>query len=648
MIGNSSSQANKGYRFPPINSLVDQVSFLQRTVGNREAERFLKSKGIQAQLAPGQSLANSGLQSSSTALRTGPFIETGLKTGQPNHPGNVASGEISTLPSFVQEVLRSPGLSLDPATRAFMEPRFGKDFGHVRLHTDAKAAESAREVNALAYTVGRDVVFAHGRYQPNAKEGRKLLAHELTHTIQQRSFTSAAISPHQPISIEPLGSSFEQAAEERSARLTNSPAALDLSHRIALQRQVAPQPEIEMSREWAFAADKRKRTWRHYARSLGNTDATRIRKKGKLTPEDHEEVNAKLRFFEGDAIWAYIEEVKPALIEVTREEIAMPMESARAVTESKETESVPGIGVHEDFFKRMLAHENYIDNNIQKVEFFTAELARIHYKDGYSFELGLSPQWMKAPFVEVDYHTPREDLRPIFDAKGNVSFFREADLANVPRSMPYGEMLKTYAHPVQFVVGPGVGGRIVPTRVNMLTAPTLCRVLLDSERRYEENVHVAVQVGLGGTRAIGPYAGVGGIPKPLGGLGTATITRAALSAEAKTLAREMDSLLAKGGTKTITVKEVELVDVAVSMQGNVLNVKRFMSHLPEHLRGKGTGMEVTAAFEQAAAEIGRLNGAKKVMIDVGVIINPAWRALLEARGYVHFVTEGRWVKTITL
>jgi hypothetical protein len=59
----------------------------------------------------------------------------------------------------VQEVLRSPGQPLDPATRAFMEPRFGHNFGHVRMHTDAKAADSARVVCAHAYTMGRNVVF---------------------------------------------------------------------------------------------------------------------------------------------------------------------------------------------------------------------------------------------------------------------------------------------------------------------------------------------------------------------------------------------------------------------------------------------------------------------------------------------------------
>lgn len=87
--------------------------------------------------------------------------------------------------SIVRETLRSPGQPLDPATRAFFEPRFGQDFSQVRVHTDAKAAESAWAVNALAYTAGRDIVFGTGRYAPATSEGRRLLAHELTHVVQQ-------------------------------------------------------------------------------------------------------------------------------------------------------------------------------------------------------------------------------------------------------------------------------------------------------------------------------------------------------------------------------------------------------------------------------------------------------------------------------
>jgi hypothetical protein len=68
----------------------------------------------------------------------------------------------------VHEVLRSPGQPLDAATRAYFEPRFGKDFSGVRVHTDAAAGQSARDVEAQAYTVGADhLVFGAGRYVPD-------------------------------------------------------------------------------------------------------------------------------------------------------------------------------------------------------------------------------------------------------------------------------------------------------------------------------------------------------------------------------------------------------------------------------------------------------------------------------------------------
>src|SRR5215211_6440422 len=67
--------------------------------------------------------------------------------------------EPSAVPPIVHEVLRTPGQPLDRGTRAFMEPRFGHDFSRVRVHADGKAAEAARAVNALAFTVGRDMVF---------------------------------------------------------------------------------------------------------------------------------------------------------------------------------------------------------------------------------------------------------------------------------------------------------------------------------------------------------------------------------------------------------------------------------------------------------------------------------------------------------
>ena len=93
------------------------------------------------------------------------------------------------LPPMVHEVLKSPGQSLDDDTRTFMESRLSHDFSQVRVHIDSRAADSARAVNALAYTVGRDVIFGAGRYAPNTRVGQRLLAHELAHVMQQQGAT---------------------------------------------------------------------------------------------------------------------------------------------------------------------------------------------------------------------------------------------------------------------------------------------------------------------------------------------------------------------------------------------------------------------------------------------------------------------------
>lgn len=100
-----------------------------------------------------------------------------------------------TIESYTHS-LRGGGQPLDRETRAFMEPRFGHDFSQVRVHTDAKATESARLLNALAYTVGREVVFGTGRYAPASADGRSLLAHELTHVIQQQAIPIVSDRQH--------------------------------------------------------------------------------------------------------------------------------------------------------------------------------------------------------------------------------------------------------------------------------------------------------------------------------------------------------------------------------------------------------------------------------------------------------------------
>lgn len=119
---------------------------------------------------------------------------TGLLQKKSQSP-RVGTQNNSAVPPIVDDVLRSPGQPLDPVTRAFMEPRFDHDFSNVRVHRDARAAESAPQVNALAYTVGQDVVFGEGRFAPGTHEGQRILAHELVHVMQQESAPAAQTKP---------------------------------------------------------------------------------------------------------------------------------------------------------------------------------------------------------------------------------------------------------------------------------------------------------------------------------------------------------------------------------------------------------------------------------------------------------------------
>lgn len=146
-------------------------------------------------------------------------------------------------PDVVHQALRGPGRQLDGATRRDMELRFGENFGDVRVHTDARAAESAKAVNAHAYTVGRDVVFAAQRYAPHTPQGRRLLAHELTHVVQQRG--AAAMQTKLPIGA--AGDRFEREADaiaDAVARGTET-AAVQLRTGLphgSIQRDLATPP----------------------------------------------------------------------------------------------------------------------------------------------------------------------------------------------------------------------------------------------------------------------------------------------------------------------------------------------------------------------------------------------------------------------
>jgi hypothetical protein len=170
---------------------------------------------------------------------------TGLLQRFPS-PGGRGVRSQGPVPPIVHEVLRSPGRPLDSAARATMEPRFGRDFSQVQVHTDGQAAKSARAVNAMAYTVGRDIVFGEGQYRPDNLQGQKLLAHELAHTIQQNQAT--AYHRNLTASRNPVS---ERAAKLASqAVIDRSPPLPQLNSSIGIARQERDSGVLEGSTEY--------------------------------------------------------------------------------------------------------------------------------------------------------------------------------------------------------------------------------------------------------------------------------------------------------------------------------------------------------------------------------------------------------------
>ncbi|RMD63745.1 DUF4157 domain-containing protein, partial [Candidatus Parcubacteria bacterium] len=161
---------------PEVNSILH----FQRTIGNQGVQWLLctndqKVVSTGATLSPGHAHDFSQI----------PIYSSVPASMQMKPTGHTADDK--TVPSSVHGALRSPGQPLDASTRDFMEMRFGHNFSYVRVHTDAQAANSAQEVNALAYTVGRDIFFGEGQYSPGISSGQRLLAHELTHVVQQQT-----------------------------------------------------------------------------------------------------------------------------------------------------------------------------------------------------------------------------------------------------------------------------------------------------------------------------------------------------------------------------------------------------------------------------------------------------------------------------
>ena len=205
----------------------DSIIHLQKTIGNQAVQRLLRSKarddammtGIQTKLKisqPGDTYEQEADRVAEHIMKMSDLghvdltvsreeeridrkcskcemkkeernehenkLDTSQKLSTKPNPNHQTNNEV---PNEINSV--SGGSLLDNDTRELMEPRFGYDFSDVRIHADERASKSASSVNALAYTIGNNIVFGDGRFQPSTSEGRSLLAHELTHVVQQRN-----------------------------------------------------------------------------------------------------------------------------------------------------------------------------------------------------------------------------------------------------------------------------------------------------------------------------------------------------------------------------------------------------------------------------------------------------------------------------
>lgn len=208
IVGTSDSQSIPGNSFTPVHC----SSAVQRKCAHCEEE---EKKAEAPVIADGNH---------STVQRKCAHCEEEEKLQRKEGEG-AASGEA---PAIVHEVTSSGGQPLDSGTRSFFEPRLGYDLSQVRVHTDSQAAESARSVQAHAYTVGNHVVFGANQFDPASTDGKKLLAHELTHTIQQGSAGNAALQPK--LMVGNVGTPAEVEADHIASLVTNNQTAGPITH----------------------------------------------------------------------------------------------------------------------------------------------------------------------------------------------------------------------------------------------------------------------------------------------------------------------------------------------------------------------------------------------------------------------------------
>jgi Domain of unknown function (DUF4157) len=492
-------------------------------------------------------------------------VSTAARGGPAQRQVAEASGQFSSLQS-VRETLRSPAQPLDAELRSALQSCFGHDFGRVRVHSDAQANESAKKLSAAAYTVGRDIVFGPDQYAPRTLKGFDLLAHELSHTIQQGQ---QELREDEAIRVGESNSVHEREADQAAPTIVQGYSPYHVSEQGGLQLQ------------------------------------------------------------------------------------------RKAVTEEKAdlTTRTPS---------EIMADEAYVDNHLKSIQFYSAELAILHYDDGSKLRLGLVPQYIQPPVEGVDYRTGRASHIPIVPTQpGKLQYFPRGketiERVDDKSTITIGELLKEFTRTVTFKRD-GVSNKIVPTQINSITAPRLCAVLRDAEAEYVKNFDALAQGGKKVFESLKTTVELASLLPAGGGAAEAVEARAAaraasaVSAGAEaTLTKKFMELLAKRTAGEITVEGVAFGDIEVALEGTELMIRRSAVANVSRLPNQGKIMQ--AVWEGAAVAAARQAGAKTVQIALRTIQNQTWAAYLESQGYVWEVVpklfgqagiEKALVKIITL
>ena len=384
------------------------------------------------------------------------------------YPGQ-SSAHMGAAPASVDRALGNPGWPLEPVLRQDMEQRFGHDFSKVRVHSDAAAEQSAREANAHAYTVGNHIVFDVGKFATHDRAGRLLLAHELTHVVQQSAGAVAVQrQPQAPApSVDEARAAAIVEAEEGSATTAELEAQSDAEDALKLK--------------WSRRKDKT------YAWALGLKDRDRLQKTLDLSPAFQQELTVKIGFFSGEAKAAYIQTISPALAD-------FPGEKVIAILSGRAFGTHPGIGVQDipcDISKKqfLLQYEDEPDKARCMDLTTDAEFERDYFENnivppavGYAVK---GTTWQNVEYdsfkiMLVNYENDRKDYF-VLDDLGN--FHTSDPTASIERKKAWPTLDYTYIKRKNGLIYPAYRNRVY---FNEVLTPNLLSLKKGLQYQVEE------------------------------------------------------------------------------------------------------------------------------------------------------------------